>query len=280
METSIRTFSRDDVEFALAQTEREGWDPTAELFETCLAHEPDGCFVAEAGDQRVGMVTTIRYGQTAWIGNLIVPPEWRKQGVGRRLMSRAMAHLSERGVQTIRLEADPPGIRLYRRLGFVDELESLRFHHPGRRVQRQGMAERITQADLPAVAAFDADHFGDDRARLLTLLCQYSEATYKLSGGGKIRGYAIATPSRIGIRIGPWLADDRDTAETLLQSILADKPDTAVILGVPDANGNAIILLESHGFRRLASSYRMFHGHRPHAGHPERVFANANGAMG
>ena len=280
MEASIRRFNQDDVEFALAQTEGEGWDPTAEFFETCLAHDPDGCFIAEAGAQRVGMVTTTRYGCTAWIGNLIVPAECRRQGLGRRLMSHAMAHLSRLGVRTLRLEADPPGVALYRRLGFVDEFESLRFGHSGWRGPRQGEAKPITRADLPAVAAFDAEHFGDDRARLLTLLFQRAKAAYGLHKGGQMRGYALAAPSRIGIRIGPWLAVDCRAAETLLLSILADWPDTGVILGVPGPNSEATALLESYGFKRLPPSCRMIHGRRAAAGCPESIFAIANGALG
>ncbi len=280
MEISIRIFNQDDIEFALAQTEREDWDPTAELFDACLAHDPDGCFIAEIDRQRVGMVTTTRHGQSAWIGNLIVPPECRRQGIGRRLMSRSMAHLSDRGVRTIRLEADPPGVRLYRRLGFIDEFESLRFQRPGGRIATQGVTGRIAPSDLPAVAAFDAQHFGDDRARLLTLLYQRSRATYGLQESGRMRGYAFAGPSRVGIRIGPWLAVDYRAAETLLQSILGDWPDTALILGVPGPNHDATILLESYGFERLPSSYRMLHGRRAAAGHHESIFAITNGAMG
>ena len=104
MRVAIRTFDRRDIDFALEQTSREGWDNTSDFFEICLKHDPDGCFIAEAGAQRVGMVTTTRYGCTAWIGNLIVPAECRRQGIGRRLMSHAMAHLSRLGVRTLRLE--------------------------------------------------------------------------------------------------------------------------------------------------------------------------------
>ena len=130
MDLAIRTFGADDFGFASEQTAREGWDATAELFELCLAHDPGGSFVAEAGGQRVGMVTTTCYQRSGWIGNLIVPPEHRRQGIGERLMKHALEHLLRRGVRTIRLEADPPGIGIYRRLGFVDEFESPRFVRP------------------------------------------------------------------------------------------------------------------------------------------------------
>jgi ribosomal protein S18 acetylase RimI-like enzyme len=280
MTGSICTFRKGDIEFALAQTKREGWDSTAELFETCLAHDPDGCFIAEADGQRVGMVTTTRHSRTAWVGNLIVPPEHRGRGIGTHLMTHAMAHLSSQGVRTIRLEADPPGMKLYRRLGFVDEFESLRFQLSPHRVDERCAAAAITPADLPAIAAFDAAYFGDRRDRLLKLLFEQARAAYRLAESGPIRGYALVVPSRAGIRIGPWVTADGQAAESLLQSILAEWSDTTIVLGVPALNRDAIDLLESYGFARTPSCLRMVYGIRDAFGHPENIAAIANGAMG
>jgi ribosomal protein S18 acetylase RimI-like enzyme len=280
METSIRTFRREDVEFALAQTRREGWDPTAELFETCLAHDPEGCFIAEAGGQPIGLVTTTRYVRGAWIGNLIVLPERRRQGIGQRLMTHALKHLSDRGFRTLRLEADPPGIELYRRLGFVDEFESLRFQLTPRGGKERAAVEPVAPADLPALVAFDAAYFGDQRGQLLELLYQQATATYWVSGDGAVRGYAFTAPSTLGVRLGPCVAADRPAAELLVQAVMADWPGTTIVLGVSDLNDGAIALFESHGFERAPSSFRMVYGLHDGAGRHANVFAIANGAMG
>jgi ribosomal protein S18 acetylase RimI-like enzyme len=280
METSIRTFNKNDIGFALAQAAREGWDPTGELFEICLAHDPDGCFIAEADGWCVGMVTTTRYRHTAWIGNLIVPPEYRRRGIGTRLMKHAMVHLSSRGIATIRLEADPPGVELYRRVSFADEFESPRFQRVARPAATHATAARLTRADLPALLAFDADHFGDERDRLLKLLFTQARAAYWLPESRPTRGYAFVAPSHWGIRIGPWVAADRQAAETLLQSILGDWAGTTIALGVPAPNRDAVELLESYGFMRSPSCLRMICGERIAVGRPENIYAIANGAMG
>ena len=86
MEVVVRPFRPDDIGFTSAQTAQVGWDTTAELFSVCLAHDPDGCFIAEADGRSVGLVTTTRYQRQAWIGNLIVVPECRRRGLGQRLM--------------------------------------------------------------------------------------------------------------------------------------------------------------------------------------------------
>ena len=280
METSIRTFRREDIAFAFAQTQREGWDPTAELFETCLAHDPEGCFVAEAAGQRVGLVTTTRYARSGWVGNLIVPPEHRRQGIGQRLMTHAMAHLSTRGAQTIHLEADPPGIEIYRRLGFVDEFESLRFQFTPDGGAGPAAAERVTPADLPTLAAFDAEHFGDERKRLLELLFRQATATYWLPDGGTIRGYAFTVPSSLGVRLGPFVAVDEQAAEALLRAMIAGRTGTTVVLGVSGLNRGAIDLFESYGFEHSPSCCRMVYGRRGGASRHANIFAIANGAMG
>jgi ribosomal protein S18 acetylase RimI-like enzyme len=280
METSIRAFAKADIEFALAQTGREGWDATAEFFETCLAHDPEGGFIAEADGRRIGMVTTTSYARSAWIGNLIVIPECRGQGLGRRLAAYTMTHLSSQGTQTIRLEADPPGIKIYRGLGFVDEFESLRFQLAPGGARGPVSVERIAPADLPALAAFDAEHFGDQRGRLLELLFRQAAATYCLRDGVEIHGYALTAPSTLGVRLGPFVAVDEQAGETLLRSVMADWAESTVVLGVPTENDAAISLFEAHGFTRSTPCLRMIRGDRDPAARPRSVFAIANGAMG
>ena len=280
MVASIRYFGEQDVSFALTQTAREGWDTTAALFQALLLHDPDGSFLAEWEGHRAGMITTTRYAQSAWIGNLIVSPERRRRGVGERLMRHAMAHLFQQGVRTIRLEADAPGVRLYRRLGFVEEFESLRFRGscPGR--PDDSGIRPLSPDDLPAVRAFDVEYFGDDRGRLLGLLFRMSRAACWLRTGREVCGYAMVLPSAWGVRLGPWVAVDRDTAGSLLGSILLGLPATTVVVGIPGVNCKAVELVEGCGFSRTPSSLRMVYGDRAARGCPGRIYAIANGATG
>lgn len=280
MDISIRTFTEDDIEFAVSQTTREGWETTAELFQAALALDPNGSFIGEAKKERVAMMTTTRYTQTGWIGNLIVPPEHQRQGIGERMMKHAMQYLLGRGIQTIRLEADPPGINIYRRLGFVDEFESLRFLREPGPAAPGGAAERMRPDDLPAIAAFDLERFGDRRDKLLGLLLARAKTAHWVRHSDEVGGYAFTVASRAGIRISPCVARDARTAEQLLQSVLSEVGDTTVILGVPSVNEDAAPLFESYGFKRTPSSFRMIYGPKVAPGRPECVFAIANGAMG
>ena len=226
------------------------------------------------------MVTATCYGHTGWIGNLVVSPERREQGLGRSLMDRAIAYLSGRGVQATRLEADPPGIKLYRRLGFVDESESLRFTRPPAPSEGTGEVTGITPSELSAVSDFDAEHFGEHRGRLLALLLRHSRRTYCVLDAGQVRAYAMVLPSRFGVRIGPFVAGSVDAAGHLLGAIVSDWHAVPIGVGVPAANEQAISLLRSNGFHSTPSSYRMVLGAPIGAGHPEHVYAIAGGALG
>ena len=280
MSIEIRRFSNDDIDFALAQTAREGWDNTASIFKVCLAHDPEGCFIAEADGRRAGMITTSPYARSAWVGNLIVEPDCRRQGIGKRLMMHAINRLEARGVRTVRLEADPMGVGLYRRLGFVDQFEALRFRkEPPHAVSGNG-ASRLDRAELDAVKTLDQPCFGDDRGRLLGHLLEVAQAAYYVRANRQVEGFAMVLPSTAGVRLGPCAATRRTTAEELLDSVLVDFPNVAVLAGVPSVNQMAVGLLESRGFTRMPSSLRMLRGEAAGESDPEEVVANTNGAMG
>ena len=58
----------------------------------------EGCFIAEVDNRRVRMITTTRYARSAWVGNLIVVPERRRQGIGETLMAHAIDLLKRCGI--------------------------------------------------------------------------------------------------------------------------------------------------------------------------------------
>jgi len=277
---AIRLFHENDIGFALAQTTREGWDCAAATFALHLAHDGDGCFVAELDGKQAGMVTTTRYRRTGWIGNLIVLPDRRGLGIGSRLMERAIRHLEHAGIATIRLEADPMGVNIYRRLGFGDEFESPRFRREPRGTPGARPGPLLLEADLEAVAAFDEQSFGDERTGLLRLLHAGALASWRAPESGELGGYLIVQPAAAGARLGPWVASDVRVAGLLLDAALGSFGHGAVILAVPGPNAACRDLLASRGFFETPSSLRMARGPDVGRGRPENVYALANGAAG
>ena len=293
-----------DLGFAAELTAGEGWASGRRDFELYLEHDPDGCFTAREGGRPVGMVTTTRYPASAWIGNLIVVPEHRSRGVGRALMEHGLRHLEAAGVRTVRLDGDPPGIPLYRSLGFADEWESLRFRGVGSRLdrppqvtdlktddlaaldrtgfggglQRPPQVREMASGDIAAVAALDRTVFGDDRSRMLRLLFDRAERAVVVVGPDGLAGYAMVVRTDLGLRLGPCVGVDARAAEELLRAaVTTAAAGEGITLGVPGPNPEARSILEHLGFEPTPPSLRMVRGPVAAEGRPDCIFAIANG---
>lgn len=279
----IRPFEPEDVNFALHQQARESWAHGRRLFELLLAHDPDGCFVAVERDRSVGMVTTTRFGASAWIGNLIVEPGFRSRGIGRALMVRGLDHLHRRGAVTIRLDGDPAGLPLYRSIGFVDEFDSCRFALAGQiagRASPHPRVESLAPGDLDEVAALDEEIFGAPRRRFLELMLACSEIALVWRRNGPTAAYLLASPTDRGLRIGPCVASHLSVARSLIGAAISAAGSRQTLIGVPAPNREAIVLLAEMGFAALQPSLRMRVGPPVAGGDPARLFAISSGATG
>jgi ribosomal protein S18 acetylase RimI-like enzyme len=276
----IRLLAPADLDFAVAQSEREGWTTSRAWFEALLAHDPDGCFIAEVDGERVGLATTTRFAATGWIGNLIVMPGHRRSGLGSRVFGHCLDGLRASGAATVRLEADPPGVNIYRRFGFVDEFTSLRFRVRATGVTAPPRVVPLGAAALPEIARCDLPAFGDDRGRLLGLLVERAEAAFEVPGGDGLAGYALVITTLGGVHVGPLVADEPQVAAGLLAACLASAAGRIVTIDVPEPNRDAVRLVRELGFEETAPCLRMVWGERRAAGDPSRNFALATGATG
>jgi len=88
-------------------------------------------FVAEAGGAVVGSVMAGYDGHRGWIYSLAVLPEYRRRGVGSRLMRHAEEQLKLLGCPKINLQimqGNEAVEAFYRKLGYQTEL-IVRHHH-------------------------------------------------------------------------------------------------------------------------------------------------------
>jgi GNAT superfamily N-acetyltransferase len=120
----LRTMTSEDIPGGIRLKEIAGWNQTREDWERFLKASPKGCFVAEVEGKICGTATTISYeNRFAWIGMVLVAPEHRSKGFGTQLLERAIRHLDDLQVPTIKLDATPQGKPIYEKLGFVSEYE-------------------------------------------------------------------------------------------------------------------------------------------------------------
>ncbi len=204
-----------------------------------------------------------------------------RRGLGKRMMAHALDYLAGRGYSTVRLEADPMGVGIYRRFGFEQQFRSLRFRSdPPHNPILTGSEEVVPSEDVPKLAALDRKAFGDERLSQLAGLVAKACATYAYQSQGGILGFAVAFPSAVGVKLGPWIATDREVAESLIDRVLTDFAEASIVVGMPETNRDAVELLTDRGFYETDSSLRMIRGGPAPEGDSRRLFAIANGAMG
>src|SRR5918912_792043 len=87
----IRPLKHSDLGAALLLTQQAHWNQTESDWLRLLKLEPHGCFVACSDPRVIGTITTVTYRtELAWIGMVLVDPDFRRRGIGTRLMHTAL----------------------------------------------------------------------------------------------------------------------------------------------------------------------------------------------
>ena len=283
---NIRPWAEEDIDYVFKSISREQWGHSRDDVVRCWRWEPNGCFVAEDEGERVGHVSTIGYGMLGWIGLLVVNPKRRGEGIGTALVQAAVHHLHESGVETIRLEAEESAVPLYKRVGFQEEFDSLRYKgrfHPKKRGPH-GAETSVAHGleEMNDVAAFDSAYFGSNRSDVLADLTQGRGQQCFVAGKREIIGYAMKRRTQDGYWIGPWVCRNPDVAEDLLDAAAGsiDDPKAELRFGFPSLNVGMRKLMEERKMECGAKSVRMYLGNNAHGGRPDRVYGLAAPEIG
>ena len=159
------------------------------------------------------------------VGMVLVAERHSRQGVGRRLMRHIV---SAAGTTPLTLYATPYGRPLYEELGFKttgrSEMLSGLFTAGG--PEPRVATRAATAEDLGAILRLDEEVFGTDRTPLITRLPAFSDQLRVAVNDGRIVGYAAAWPNMDTHVVGPLIADDTETAKSLIASLAArtDRP--------------------------------------------------------
>ncbi len=278
MSTTLRVLSKNDLDFAHGLSRLAGWNQTRRDWERFLSLGPDGCFLAEAEGCPAGTATTTCYGGgLAWIGMVLVHPDFRRRGLGTELLLRALSYLEdERGISCVRLDATPEGRPLYEGLGFRAEWDLRRW------VLEESPDPREKEIPAPAVLgpeAFALDRlvFGADRSGLLASLVDGSFSGILHADGsfGLVREGERAT--YLGPLTAASVAGGLEIAESLIRSCPENLP---VFWDLPDENTPATELAASLGFRPVRQLTRMRRGEGNSLSDPSRLFGLAEPGLG
>lgn len=267
----LRKFTRVDVPAFLELAGSEGWISDPWEFAFLLETFPRGCLCAVEDGRAVAFVTSIRYGASGWIGNLLVEKGMRGRGYGTLLMERSLGELLAAGARTVWLTASPAGRPIYEKTGFREVDQVVRWHGVGKaRMEESG--DGIPVSDL---VPLDRAGWGDERRALLSAVV--ARGTLLVDADG----FLVVQRCGGGFQLGPWSCGHGSGASSLFARALgAVGKGMSVFLDVPAGNGGVAKLLHAAGFSITGHTSLMFAGETP-AYEPSRIQALASmGSMG
>lgn len=279
----IRSMRPTDLDFAAACTAAEGWESeTRTQFECFFAHDPDNCLIAEAGGEPLGICVATGYGDIGFVGELIVVPAARGQGLGRRLLDRALAHLHAQGARSVYLDGVAAAVPLYERAGFRKVCRSLRF--AGEITGRAAPGIRPMQpSDLDAVAALDRAVFGADRRFFIERrLALYPELCSVALVNETLAGIALGRRATDWVSAGPWIVTPAlDHPEDLVASLLPPGATVFIGMGILETNAPALAAARALGLAEQPDPpWRMVHGVDAGLGQSPMCYAIGTAAKG
>ncbi len=282
---SLRPISADDLDFVDSLRASAGWNQTRSDVWRLLDGNPDCCFLALWDARPVGTVTATCYGtELAWIGLVLVHPDYRRRGIGQSLVERCLDALQQRGMRCVKLDATPLGKSVYERLGFVPQWSLARWQrtrhtdtleHHGRPVRR------LKAMDWDRLAELDRRAFGADRRELLARLAEDSlAARVSLSAEGDVTGFGLLRHGSQADYLGPVVALTTDPGRALVADLLTHARQNGVFWDIPDGNAEAVATAAGAGFSRQRPLVRMSRGELPTEDGLRLPFAIADPATG
>jgi len=260
----VKPMRAGDFAFATKLANTMDWNMAIEDFEFTSSLEPEGCFVVFQGSERLGIATSISFGDVGWFGNLIVKEKYRKKGVGSLLVEHAMKYLQGKGAKAIGLYAYPHLVNFYSNLGFKLDEDFLVLSTEALKPSIAQTQPKSGVQKIKEILEFDRCCFGGDRKRLLeSIIFEKGNLCNFESNGQEIVGYVAATVYEKMAWVGPLMckAHHIDEASSLLNGVLAKLRGLSIYTALPKKETALTHMLFNAGFREDFCVSRMFLGH-------------------
>jgi GNAT superfamily N-acetyltransferase len=276
----LRIMTESDIPAGMRLKEAAGWNQTEEDWRRFLRASERGCMVAEVDGQVRGTVATIIYDHRfAWVGMVLVDPEYRGKGLGTNLLEAAIEYLEDAKVPTVKLDATPLGKPIYEKLGFQSEYEIERWilkRTPRVAAETPGFAfaQKVPEGLFKLLLAEDREAFGADRSQLLESLHRGApKFTLAICESEVLIGSAFGRSGSFADHLGPWIAKDERAGAELLRSFIARSSREVLLVDRLKSNAIAGRLLQAVGFECSRPLTRMYHGPNDHPGQTENLYA-------
>lgn len=252
----IRRMTRDEVPIAVDWAAEEGWNPGINDGDVFYHADPRGFFVALEEGEPVGCCSAVVYRrQFAFFGLFIVRPDCRGRGIGLQLTRAAMDYVGECNCG---LDGVVAMQSRYAQFGYRLAYRNIRFEGEGDGQIHQNVVP-LNTLPFDRVAECDLRHFSAQRREFLRhWLVQPGASALGYVSDGRLAGYGIRRPCRVGYKIGPLFAESDRVADALFQSLCSQNHGASVFLDVPEPNAKAMDLVRRYGMRPCFETARMY----------------------
>jgi GNAT superfamily N-acetyltransferase len=281
MGIEIRLLGESDLPAAMRLKELAHWNQTESDWRRLIKLEPDGCFCATDNGEVVATTTTTSYGrELAWIGMVLVDPEYRRRGVATLLMDVAVQYLTRKGLETIKLDATPDGRMVYENLGFSEVSLVERWEVLSTRAKTD--VSKPAHATRSELLAMDRHQFGADRTTLLDQLIEDAclKPRFVMNDDGRLIGYGLARSGSEATYLGPILAEQPSAAASLLDDMLSQLSPQRIYVDLNTTFERGRKLLQDRGFAKQRDLVRMCYGKDKQAGSSPAILAIAGPEIG
>jgi len=261
----IRNMTEEEIKsIAIEWAAEEGWNPG--LYDaTCFyAADPKGFFVGLLDNEPISCISAVAYDETfGFVGFYIVKPAYRGKGYGLKIWNAAMAYLN---TQNIGLDGVIEQQANYKKSGFKLAYSNIRYEGTAMRTDKHfPEIAPLSEVSFDDLTSYDTALFPVHRHQFLKAWLTQPESMVLVAVQNKhIIGYGVIRKCRIGYKIGPLFADNKDIANKLYLALCHFvEPGTKIYLDVPEINPAAINLAESYSMKTVFGTARMYTKSQP-----------------
>lgn len=221
------------------------------------------------GNRIVAVGTSIKHKDTAWLAHIVVHPEFRNQGLGKKITNTLLERLDPKTFQTVYLDATDMGYPIYTKIGFRIESEYIRLN---------GELKNLNLPDPKAIIPFKAKYrdyvleldklsSGENR---ISVLENHLKSSILYLSEGRLRG--VYFPGFFD----HYIMADLPHAGTELMKLRMQIKNTAWI---PVNNKAGISFLQENEYVEIGKSRRMVIG-AEREWNGENTFNRISGGLG
>jgi GNAT superfamily N-acetyltransferase len=272
-EPEIGRLTLADLADAEALVAEAGWNQVAADWRMFL--DLGTAYAVRERGRVIATAAWLPYQRCAWISMVLVAAAQRRHGLATRLLHRCIADVTAAGLVPV-LDATPAGAKVYAPLGFREAWGFARFASEQRTAPTavaSVLIEPIPDADWPALCAYDAAVFGNDRGQILARMRgRLPPADLMARRNGRIVGMLLGRDGRTASHLGPLIAEDDEVAKALLARALSQIGGT-VYVDTADAKPGVRAFLEAAGFSVQRPFTRMLLGRETSLDDVARTYA-------